>query len=177
MSREVWKPVIGREGEYEVSSFGRVRSLDRQKVCVTRWGSACVRNLTGKILSVRAFPNGYLGVHLGRGKCELVHRLVASAFVVGGSAYLQVNHKNFDRADNRAENLEWVGCGDNHRHAYTKASRKQHAATRRVELVKDGKAAAFDSLLAAAKWLGVNVGSVSSAVRKRHKCAGYEVRV
>lgn len=174
---EVWKPVVGREDEYEVSNMGRVRSLDRERTQPGRYGGFVTRKLKGDILKIGKFPNGYLGLHLGRGKCYMVHRLVAEAFIEGASDTLQVNHLNCKRDDNRAENLEWVTCGDNHRHAHKKQGRKTHVWTKAVRLSKDGGVTEFPSLAAAAKQLGVNEGSISSALHRNHKCRGYGVAV
>ena len=99
---EQWKPVRGCAG-YEVSSEGRVRSLDRT--------DARGRRRNGKVL--RPFPDrlGYLHVEI-RGKSLLVHRLVLSAFrpVVERA---EVRHENGQRSDNRLCNLSWGTRSDN----------------------------------------------------------------
>jgi hypothetical protein len=105
---------------YEVSNMGRVRSLGR-------WvpnGRPAGRIVKPRIMKPGRYPNGYLFVKFGRdGKCLSVHRLVATAFV-DGSTDLQVNHKNGVRDDNRAENLEWMTCQENHRHSFRVLGRK-----------------------------------------------------
>lgn len=98
---EIWRPVIGYEGLYEVSSYGRVRGLDRFDG----------RNkITGKILSVNYEKNGYCSVALskyGNMKRHKIHRLVAQAFIPNPDNLPQVNHKDENKENNRVENLEW----------------------------------------------------------------------
>lgn len=155
----MWRdiPGAGKRHRYQVSACGQVRNAD-----------------TGLVLRPQRCSNGYRIVNLGRGSRHLVHRLVAVAFV-GGDPALQVNHKNGDRSDNRAENLEWLSCSENHRHSYRELARKQHGSTRRVAVSKGGVSQTFESELAAAQHLGVVPGSVASAVTRNHKCKGHEV--
>jgi hypothetical protein len=70
----------------------------------------------------KSHPNkntGYLQVLLQNGKLKLkpklfyVHRLVALHFVPNPNNHTEVNHFNFDRGDNRVENLEWVTTREN----------------------------------------------------------------
>tara|TARA_R110000868_G_C10769793_1_gene754628 strand:+ start:76 stop:621 length:546 start_codon:yes stop_codon:yes gene_type:complete len=168
---EIWKPIEDAPG-YEVSSFGNVRSVDRVKLLPNRYGSYNERRFKGKPIASHAFPNGYVGVLLGRGKCKLVHRLVAAAFIEGNTQ-LQVNHKNGKRDDNRVENLEWVSCSDNHRHSYASLNRKAHVWTNQVEV--DGQV--FQSQNAAARHLGVHGASVASALIHGHKVRGQTVKL
>ena len=103
-----WKPVKDYEGIYEVSNQGDVRRIKGGKG--TRLGT-CLKGKTGS--------TGYTEVNLCRSpkdhKMKLVHRLVAEAFL--GASDLQVNHKNFDKTDNRLSNLEWVTQSENIQHA------------------------------------------------------------
>ena len=89
---------------YEVSNLGRVRN-----------------KRTGQVLAPVEMSNRYLKVNLyykGEKKQCQIHQLVATAFVPGWREGLEVNHKNGDKHDNRAENLEWVTHSENQQHSY-----------------------------------------------------------
>ena len=104
---EIWKPVKGFEGYYEVSNLGRVRSIDRVVVDNVR---NCERLLKGKILIQRDNSNGYKGVMFCKEHKlynKYVHRLVAEAFIPNQDDLPQVNHKDEDKSNNRVDNLEW----------------------------------------------------------------------
>lgn len=117
---EQWRPIAGLEGRYEVSDFGRVRSLARlethlrQGVPITRWHK-------GQTLKAAATKNGYLVVNLGFGgrrKVHSVHCLVAYAFLppcpgIHGRSGWHIDHINENKRDNRATNLRWLTHKDN----------------------------------------------------------------
>ena len=101
---EIWKPVLGYEGLYEVSNFGRVKSFFYK-----RQGKTIV-------LSPRKVGNGYLAVHLSKDKKKIsfrIHRLVWEAFNGPIPAGMQVNHNNEVKTDNRLENLSLMVQKDN----------------------------------------------------------------
>ena len=112
MISEVWKDVPGYEGLYMVSNMGRVRALAKQL-------KTSLSNQQGRRFSPmqEVSPivqhSGYAHVGLWRGgqckQCRL-HRLVAQAFCFNDDPEhkTQVNHKNENKLDNRADNLEWV---------------------------------------------------------------------
>lgn len=108
---EEWKAIVGQEC-YEVSNLGRVRRVARGRGATP-----------GRILRP-IFTGGsrgqYVKISLGRkGPRCYVHRLVADAFCgPQPSVKHEVNHRNGDTRDNRAENLEWVTRGENNLHAY-----------------------------------------------------------
>lgn len=121
---ENWKPVVGYDGLYEVSDWGRVRSLDCYKPF--RCGR---RFYKGKLITqYKNVRNGYKQVHL----CDItkklhnVHRLVAEAFLPNPDNLPCVNHKNEDRTDNRVENLEW--CTQKYNINYGTCIEKIHKA-------------------------------------------------
>ena len=63
--QEVWLPVVGYEGLYEVSDQGQVRSLDRAVVQMNRGGN-CVRVYAGRVLRQVPDAKGYQKVCLSK---------------------------------------------------------------------------------------------------------------
>lgn len=104
-NQEIWKTVEGFDGYYEVSSEGNVRSVTR---AVTRGNHKITKK--SRLLSPNRLTSGYLSVHLykeGKRTVHLIHRLVAQAFIDNPENLPEINHKNEDKLDNRAINLEW----------------------------------------------------------------------
>ena len=95
MEKEIWRPVKDYENDYEVSNFGRVKSVKFNR---------------NKIMKCKKTPLGYFVIGLrknGGKKFYFVHRLVAYAFIPNPNNLPFINHKNEDKTDNRVENLEW----------------------------------------------------------------------
>lgn len=106
---EIWKDVKGYEGLYQVSNFGKVKSVER--VIIQRDGK--IKKIRGAIKKQRLIKKGYATVCLCKNcksKFFLVHRLVAIAFVDNPFEYPCVNHKDECKTNNNAENLEWCTC-------------------------------------------------------------------
>lgn len=111
MFEETWKYIDGYSG-YLVSSEGRVMSLHKV--------DSIGRERDGVILKPRFQKNGYAFVSLcdkGEVNQERIHLLVAKAFVPNPWSYKEVNHIDGDKANNRAENLEWCTRSENNKHA------------------------------------------------------------
>ena len=109
---EEWRDIEGFEGIYQVSNLGQVRSLDRYV-----WN----HKQYGKILKQHIKPNGYHQVGLSdksgnKYKHMYIHILVAKAFIPNPRNCEQVNHKDFNKSNNCAENLEWVTQQENIQH-------------------------------------------------------------
>ena len=95
MKKEYWKPVVGYEGLYEVSNWGRVKSI--------KFGKE-------RILKLHKDTSGYLCVTLckNNNQCQFkVHRLVAEVFIDNPNNYKEVNHKDENKTNNVVTNLEW----------------------------------------------------------------------
>lgn len=118
--QEIWKPIAGYESAYEISSLGRVRSLDR----FVRGRGQSMKFKPGVIRAIGVKREGYHFVNLcsrSRAKPHYIHRLVAAAFIDNPGNLPQVNHLDGDKANNQIENLEWCTGSDNCRHAIDSA--------------------------------------------------------
>lgn len=103
---EIWRNIIDYKGLYEVSNFGRVRSLGMW----VNGANGSKRFVKWRVLRPRKISKGYLCVNLykdGVRKFCLVHRLVAQAFIPNPDGLPQVNHKDKNKENNRVDNLEW----------------------------------------------------------------------
>jgi hypothetical protein len=103
---EEWKPIAGSNGEYHVSSNGRVKSY---------------KNGKERILKPGLIGNGYPAVDIctnGKRKIQKIHRLVALAFIPNEEGKGDVNHKDGNKLNNYVENLEWMTRKENIQHAW-----------------------------------------------------------
>ena len=122
MQTEIWKPISGYKGYYEVSNLGRVRSITRK---IKRTNPRNPNNTNyytynGKLVPVWITRKGYCRCSLnidGIKKNHLVHQLVAREFIDNDKDKPQVNHINCIKTDNRVENLEWVTNRENYDHS------------------------------------------------------------
>jgi len=118
-SLEKWRPVVGFEDTYEVSSEGQVRSLLSNRIMI---GNKAAYRQVGLYHRERA--------HLPTSKrytCRSVHRLVAEAFIGPRPDFLEVLHIDGDRKNNRASNLKYgtraENCADTAVHGVHKGTR------------------------------------------------------
>ena len=103
---EIFKPIAGYEGKYEVSNHGNVKSL------------LCRTSATPQILYIKPNAKGYKRVELSQPTGRfLVHRLVAQAFIDNPNGYPQVNHLDNNPSNNHESNLEWGTQSQNLVHA------------------------------------------------------------
>lgn len=181
---EIWKPVKGYENYYEVSSEGRVRSVDHYVRAGLKHNSFVKKK--GHLLKQNAKRNGYLTVDLckdNRTKTISVHRLVAIAFLEPVEGKNFVNHINLNKHDNRVENLEWCTSSENAKHAVDNGATPGNGLRRKVRCCENGMV--FESSYQAAAWLNEtkfqnskNINCTSRNIRaccrgERHKCGGY----
>lgn len=116
---ELWKPVVGYEGCYEVSNIGRVRRLSGILYKKNRFNPKGFK-WKGRILRPISDKRGYFHVDLSMNnirKKHSVHQLVARAFIPNPLNREIINHINAKPGDNRVENLEWSTPKENKIHA------------------------------------------------------------
>lgn len=120
MEEEIWKDVVGFEGFYKVSNFGRV--VDTKK---------------GKPLKTSINTKGYCVVGLKRKQFRL-SRVVLSAFVPRESDFLQVDHIDGNRLNNNVSNLRWATSKENINNPITKKRQKEAMKKKWADGVYEG---------------------------------------
>ena len=148
---EFWKPVIGYERLYEISSFGNIRSLDKKwLVSQHKLASKKGKNLIPDV------SNGYSHIKLwkeGKFKWFQLHQLVATAFIPNPGNKKFVNHINSNRSDNSISNLEWCTQRENLQHA-SRMGRLKFVNAKAVICNQTGEI--FASCKDAANRIGIN---------------------
>lgn len=157
MEKEIWKPVVGYEGYYEISNLGRLKSVER----MVKQGNH-LRHVLERIKKQHYASDGYPAYTLCKDcKSRIVrtHLLLAKAFIPNPENKGYVDHINTDKDDFRLENLRWVTAKENsnnpltlqhcrentyikevsHRANMTKIERKTKTSPRKVyQFSKDG---------------------------------------
>lgn len=121
---EEWRPIKGYEGLYEISSIGRVKSIERvtkYRPC-TMWPKGKTSRRPEKMMKLKnAKRGGYPIVTLTKNSNQRqwrVHRLVAIAFIPNPKNKTDVNHIDGVTDNNKIGNLEWVTASENALHSY-----------------------------------------------------------
>lgn len=157
---EIWKPIKGYEGSYEVSNYGRVKSVFT--TITEKTGK--VKSHKPRILRQHFSTTGYLNADLFD-KTFKVHRLVGEAFIPLNNAEQNfINHKDFNRLNNRVENLEWCTPKENVLHAVAHQRNKSYYYADKneiIELYKQGYTS-----IEIAKRLGITRAVVTNLVKK-----------
>ena len=186
---EIWKDIEGYEGLYQVSSLGRVRSLDRE-IVVLRGGNYYSKIQKGCIITNQKDTRGYNQVQLHKGTrkqvCTMrVCRLVANAFIPNPDNKPCIDHINTDREDDRVSNLRWVSYKENSENPLTiqhhqGTHKVPHIPNRKpvVQYSKDGifikKWASAEEAAAALSLTKSNIQSVAGHRPHSHTAGGYK---
>lgn len=111
MKNEIWKDVPNYEGLYQVSNYGRLKSLEKSVKFYSGYAKKkCERKYPERIICKNHIANGYLQLELyknGKAKKIKMHRLVAETFIPNPNNYPCVNHKDENKLNNCVDNLEW----------------------------------------------------------------------
>ena len=158
---EKWLDIVGYEGVYSISNLGRVASH--------QWGRF-------RLLKPRTNNRGYSIVNLSKNgilKTFKVHKLVAKHFIPNPYGLTEINHKDEDKSNNRADNLEWCTRSYNVNYG-TRIMRQRVKVTKAVvQYDKSGKAlAVYDSISLASQLVGISVQHIVACCKKKYPYAG-----
>ena len=172
MEEEIWKPIEGDEEYYSVSNKGRVKSNDRKV-----WNGFGYYLKKERILKNVLNPStGYYHVVLCNGNGDkntyTIHKLVAEAFVEGYSKELIVNHKDENKANNNANNLEWCTYKYNNEYngKHKKSCKPVIQYDKNMNFIN-----VFESAREASRILKIQYKNISACCRGlRNSCGGYK---
>lgn len=182
--KEQWKDIDGFLGYYQISNFGRVKSLCRKVPHPQAKCGYIVRN--EKIKKPKTNSDGYKVVCLqmcGNKRYVSVHRLVAEAFIPNPNKYLEINHKDYNRTNNRVDNLEWITHKDNVRYSSDTGKYSvcklgdKNGKSKSVDLYKnDNLVKSFSCIKNCSEWIKTkqnlkgSINAISGFIARRAKC-------
>lgn len=162
---EEFRDVEEYKGLYQVSNYGRVKRLS--KMVNTSIKNSKFRCLREKILKSLNNGKNYLSVMLVKENnvkyCK-VHRLVAEAFIPNPNNFPQVNHKDYNRENNRVYNLEWCTLQYNNEYSHNKLIYQKDLNN---TIIKK-----WESIIKASKALRINSKNITTCCKGKRKTAG-----
>jgi len=172
-NKELWLPVVGYEGFYEVSNLGNVRALGR---------TASNKRIYGQLLTPRSNKkrSGYMEIILkvaGRKRInKKIHRLVAESFILNPNTLPQINHIDFNTQNNVVKNLEWCTAKENVNHSRHRRPDMRGKYGRKIKAFdKSGKEIGiYGSVRDAARELNCHGQNICAVLNGKNKwCNGY----
>lgn len=173
---EIWK-TIEEYDEYEVSSYGRVRSKDRDYI--DTWGRHYHK--VGQIIKpeYQTTRCGYIQVMITISSKKKIHRLiiarlVAKAFIPNPNNLPQVNHKDENSLNNHVDNLEWCDAKYNINYGDL-IGRRSNSKKRKIKVFDENHnyIETLDSGVDASNKYNVSRGSISTSCHHNTKIKGY----
>lgn len=139
LPNEQWKDIQNYKGIYQVSNYGRVKSLGRTLERETRWGNISSFTISEKIKKIAKNNKGYNTVNLCKNcksKHYLLHRLVAQAFIPNPKQYNEIDHINENKDDNKINNLMWCSRQYNNTKGIQSREGRRKTSKHRMKSVK-----------------------------------------
>jgi hypothetical protein len=162
---EEFRDVEEYKGLYQVSNYGRVKRLS--KMVNTSIKNSKFRCLKEKILKSLNNGKNYLSVTLVKENnvkyCK-VHRLVAQAFLKKDDFKDFINHKDYNRENNRVDNLEWCTSQYNNEYSHNKHIYQKDLNNKIIKK--------WESIIKASKALRINSNNITTCCKGRRKTAG-----
>lgn len=174
---EIWKDITDYEGYYQVSNFGRVRSLDR--IGIQRHYSGCdaVHEYKSRMMTIQKWQ-GRAFVSLTKDRKETkfqVGRLVAMEFIDNPKGYKIVNHLDANPMNNHVSNLEWCDQSRNIQWAYDNGTKIPPHMRKVNQYDLDGNfIKTWDSMAEAGRACGAYCNIYKVCTGKRNHAGGYK---
>lgn len=172
METEIWKSLPGVPG-VEVSTFGKVRTLDRVVSSEKR-----TQFIKGRILKQFSDKDGYLRVSIaddGKRFSKFAHRLVAQTFIPNPDNLPEINHKDCNSANNNVDNLNWCTHQENIAYRdklwHTARNNAQKSPVYAINLATL-KVSHFRSQHEASRALGVFDSHINDVIKGKYKQTG-----
>jgi LysM repeat protein len=165
LTEEIWKPIEGYEGFYEISNSGRLKSNTRKI-----WNGRCWYKKQGKIMKQSKTTTGYWKAELvGRDKIRKsfkVHRMVAESFISKVEGKDLINHKDGNPLNNKVGNLEWCTQSENMQHAHDTGLIKNELKKFEKEIATEYETNKEITMNGLAKKYGCSITAIQRYLRK-----------
>ena len=171
--KEMWKTIPGYEGEYEASTFGMVRSVDRIILKGKRHVPSRVR---GQIISPYKRSDGYLRVDMskhGVRRHEKLHSIIARTFIPNPEHKSTVNHIDENKLNNTVENLEWMTNEENVNYGTRIQRVKEKYGHSIIRISPSHHIESFLTLHDAESKTGIHRQSIAYAIKNKTLLKGY----